>query len=117
MYVPSRSCGQRPAASGRGERVDDGLGWHVLEEVTGGSRFDGPEDFGVAVEGRKDQHRWWDGERAQGAGSRDTVHALAEAQIAQHDIGAQVTGECDSFLAGCGLAYHPGVIGGVDDGA
>src|SRR5699024_216996 len=94
----------RVARRGTPDRVDDRLRSDLLEEVAGGTGLDGAEDLGIAVERREDQHRGRGAEGAECRGGGDAVEAVAEAEVAEHDIGVESPREDDRLLAGRGLA-------------
>ncbi len=82
------------------DRAHDVVGGDVFEQVAGRPRLDSAQDLGVAVERRQDQHGGGRLLRTQRGGRLHPVHAVAQPQVAQHDVGTQMPREGHRLLAG-----------------
>lgn len=79
------------------------MGRSIFEEVPSGSGLDGAHDVAIMVVGREDEDSRGVA-AAQRGGDTHAIDAIAEAQIAEHNVGVERSREGDSLRAGLGFA-------------
>ena len=98
------------------DRMQDRGRRDILEQVPRGAGFDRPEDLGIPIKRGENDHGRSGILGAQRGGRLHAVHAGAEAQVAQHDVGVQMRGECHRFFTGCRLPHNLDVIVALEEG-